>query len=278
MGGDETKDTKSVASAAPTARREGLRDKFVVALFVILTSVVGTIVAALLQQRGWAWQNKVMGVEEDTKSAVDTLHSASDLLDKRWSATFQMVRAMENAKAGDELKAAKDTYLSVNHEWELGFANVYSAVQFNVDRPFDIGMSRIPEALWTLNCDTFPFSGEEGGTLEPGSAHIMLKLIDHCHGLVKTNIDELSKGSIDQRLIVESYLRLSHIYYITDALRCVILQRAVTMRSSLDTEELSWGSFLQSGPQKYSIPIKGDDCLGQYREWYRRWYEENRKK
>jgi hypothetical protein len=55
MGGDETKDTKSVASAAPAARREGLRDKFVVALFVILTSVVGTIVAALFQQRGWAW-------------------------------------------------------------------------------------------------------------------------------------------------------------------------------------------------------------------------------
>jgi hypothetical protein len=139
-----------------------------------------------------------MGVEEDTKSAVDTLHSVSDLLDKRWSATFQMVGAIENAKAGDELKAAKDTYLSVNHEWELGFANVYSAVQFNVDRPFDIGMSRIPEALWTLNCDTFRFGGEEGGTLEPGSAHIMLKLIDHCHGLVKTDIDELSKGSIDQ--------------------------------------------------------------------------------
>jgi len=58
-----------------------------------------------------------------------------------------------------------------------------------------------------------------------------------------------------KKLIDEAYLRLSHIYHINDVLRCMILERAIAMRRSLDAE-LGWGSFLWIGPQKYRIPSK----------------------
>jgi hypothetical protein len=145
---------------------------------------------------------------------------------------------------------------------------VDAAVQFNVDRPFGIDSKRIPKILWTLQCKAIPFGSEAGGAVDPDSAHIILKVIDHCHGLVRTNIYDLDKTSIDQtsrkRLIDDSYLRLSHIYHINDALRCVILERAIAMRRSLDTE---LGSFFWTGPQKYNIPTKEGDCVGRYREW-----------
>jgi hypothetical protein len=53
---------------------------------------------------------------------------------------------------------------------------------------------------------------------------------DNCHELVKSkDINDLNKTSLDQtsrkRLIDEAFLRLSHIYCIDDALRCVILER-----------------------------------------------------
>ncbi len=91
------------------------------------------------------------------------------------------------------------------------------------------------------------------------SAHTILKVIDHCHDLVKTNIADLERPSFDpsarKRLIGETYLRISHIYYINDTLRCVILGRAIAMRHILYTE-LGWASFFWIGAQKYAIPAK----------------------
>jgi len=76
--------------------------------------------------------------------------------------------------------------------------------------------------------------------------------------------DNLGKTPNDQtarkRLLDDSYFVLSNIYYINDALRCVMLGRAVAMRHSLDAE-LSLGSFFQIGPQRYKIPVKERDCL-----------------
>jgi hypothetical protein len=108
------------------------------------------MIGAWFQQRGWAWQNTVTQVEKDTRSALESLHAASELLDKRWSATLQKLQAAKGATAPDDSKAAADRFRSVNDEWELGFANVESAVQFNVDRPFLSEPGPMPKALWDL--------------------------------------------------------------------------------------------------------------------------------
>jgi hypothetical protein len=252
MRQDETSDSQSAASEGRTAKSERLRETLVTTLLgFILTGVIGTMVATWFQQRGWAWQNAVAQVEKDTTSALASLQSASDLLDKRWSATFQMVQTIQNANAGDASKAARDSFLAVNHEWEVGYANVDAAVQFNVDRPFGIDANRVPNTLWTLQCTTFPFGNEAAGAIEPNSAHTVLKLIDHCHDLVKTNIYDLDKTSVDQasrkKLIDEAYLRLSHIYHINDVLRCMILDRAIAMRRSLDADGQLIGFRRDSG-------------------------------
>ncbi len=257
------------APREPPAKGDSLRDKVATAIFgFLLTGVVGTMVATWFQQRGWAWQSQVTQVEKDTASALDSLHSASDLLDKRWSATFQMLRAIQNAGETDAAKAAKDNFASVNNEWELQYANVDASVEFNVDRPFGIDAARIPDAVWTFQCEAFPFDG--AAAVDPKSAHTILTVINHCQDLVKTDIDTLAKAPADdaasKKLIDQSYFRLSHIYYIDDALRCVILERAVAMRRSLDAE-LTLGSFFQIGPRSYKIPVKERDCLAPYKEW-----------
>jgi hypothetical protein len=279
MRQDEKSDFQSPSAEGPTAKSERLRETLITTLTgFILTGVIGTMVATWFQQRGWAWQNAVAQVEKDTTSALASLQSVSGLLDKRWSATFQMVQTIENANAGDMPRAARDSFLAINHEWEVGYANVDAAVQFNVDRPFGIDADRLPNTLWTLQCTTFPFGNEAAGAVEPNSADIVLKVIDHCYGLVKTNIYDLDKAAtIDhaprKKLIEESYLRLSHIYHINDVLRCMILERAIAMRRSLDAQ-LGWGSFLWIGPQRYRVPAKEGECVARYREWS----EENTRK
>jgi hypothetical protein len=271
MPGDGDKDAPKAAPPERSAKADALREKIGAALLgFFLTGVVGTMVATWFQARGWAWQNRVMQVEKDTSSVLDSLRSASDLLDKRWSASLQMLQAMQNPADGDGSKAAKATFLSVNNDWELHYANVDAAVEFNVDRPFGVEAKRTPDALWTFQCDAYPFADAAGGAIEPDAAHALLTVINHCQGLVKADIDEIGKDANDpvarQRLIDRSHFRLSNIYYINDALRCVILERAVAMRRSLDVQ-LGWASFFQDGSRTYDIPAKERDCLVQYREW-----------
>src|SRR5262249_54550003 len=103
MRQDETSDPQSIASEGRTAKSESLREKLVTTLIgFILTGVIGTMVATWFQQRGW--QNAVAQVDKDTTSALASFQSASDLLDKRWSATFQMVQTIQNADPGDVSK------------------------------------------------------------------------------------------------------------------------------------------------------------------------------
>jgi hypothetical protein len=277
MSQDETNYSQGAESERQAVKSESVRDKVVATVAgFILTGVVGTFLATWFQERGWAWQNEVDQVQKDSESAMTSLQSVSDLLDKRWSATFQMVRAIENPTAGDASKAT-DNFLSVNHEWEVGFANVDATVQFNVDRPFAID-ANLPKTLWALQCKTFPFGSEAEGGVNPDSAHTILWVINNCHELVKSkDINDLNKTSLDQtsrkKLIDEAFLRLSHIYYIDDALRCVILERAGAMRRSFDTK-LGWGSFFWIGRQNYSRPKKEENCFS----WYRDQYGEHRKK
>src|SRR5262249_9686452 len=121
MRQDETSDSESVASEGRTAKSESLREKLVTTLIgFILTGVIGTMVATWFQQRGWAWQNAVAQVEKDTTSALASLPSASDLLDKRWSATSQMVQTIQNANAGDVPKAATDNHEFIKDRFDFG--------------------------------------------------------------------------------------------------------------------------------------------------------------
>ena len=254
------------ASPPPPSKGESLRDRVGAALLgFLLTGVVGTMVATWFQQRGWAWQNSVAQVEKDTTSALNSLKSVSDLIDKRWSATFQMVQASENP--GDQA-TAKDNFAAVNKDWELQFANVDAAIEFNVDRPFGVDATRMPDALWTFQCDAYPFTAAPGA-IDAGSAHAILKVIDHCQDVVKSGVADIARTTDDdarKKLLQQAYFRLSNIYYIDDALRCVILERAVAMRRSLDSD-LSLASLFETAPRSYAIPAREGDCLAPYREW-----------
>jgi hypothetical protein len=267
----DAKDAQGKAPPEPPARGDSLRDKVATAVFgFLLTGVVGTMVATWFQQRGWAWQSQVAQVEKDTASALDSLNSVSNLLDKRWSATLQMASAIENKTEGDEAKAIRDTFLSVNNAWELQYADVDATVEFNVDRPFGVDAARLPDAVYSFGCQAFPFDAAAANAIDPKSAHTVLTVINNCEGIVKDKLSSLGKAAngdaATKKVLDETFFVLSNIYYMNDALRCVILERAVAMRRSLDAE-LTLGSFFQIGPRIYKIPVKESDCFAVYKDW-----------
>jgi hypothetical protein len=267
MAQEGPKNVQGSAATESKPRGESVRDKVLATVLgFLLTGVIGGMVGAWFQERGWAWQNRVAQVEKDTRSALDSLHSASELLDKRWSAALQMLQAVQDTKASDESRAAAaERFRSVNDEWQLGYANIDAAIQFTVDRPFFRETKPTPQALYSLPCDAFPFD-----SVDPGSALVILKVINHCHDLLKTDIEQLGKAPIDaagrKALIHQASVRLDHLYHMNDALRCVILERAISMRRSLDTE-LDLGSMFRVGTRDYAVPREEGECVGRYRAW-----------
>ncbi len=269
MNHERADDGLGKAPERKEAKNASLLDKILAMLpTFIVTGVLGTILAAWFQERGWAWQEAVHQVEKDTASAMDSLQLASDLLNRRWSAASKMAQATDDPATVDVAKA-RENLLSVNHDWELGYADADIKVQFNVDRPFGID-AKLPDALWNLPCTSFPFGAEGKETVEPSSAHIILNVIDSCHEAAEHAISKAEKTSdhtARKKLMNEAGLVLQHIYYINDALRCVILQRAIEMRRSLDTR-LGWWSFFWIERKKYKLPDKEGDCFSRYRTWF----------
>ena len=268
MGQDEDKNAPKPAPPERTAKGESLRDKVGPAYSILLTGVIGTMVATWFQQRGWAWQNKVTQVEKDTSSALDSLVRLRTFSTSAGPRPSRWCRRPRTLRQGTSAKATRDNFLAVNNDWELQYANPTPP-----SNSTSTGRSASTRNACPTHCGCFnatPTPSTSGRALDPDSAHTILTVINHCHDLVKSDIGDLGKAANDQtarqNLIDQSYFRLSNIYYIDDALRCVILERAVAMRRSLDTE-LSLGSFFQVGPKTYKIPAKERDCLAQYREW-----------
>ncbi len=237
----------------------------------ILTGVIGTMVTSWIQQRGWAWQNRVAKIDKDTQNALSAYQNASDLINTRWHATYRMVRAIERGSAGDEWKAARDEFAAADKDWTIRYTNVARDVAFYVDTPFGIDSKDKLKLVWPLPCTQFALGAAAGAGLDASSARVVLEVVNHCAGLVKDDIDKAvdAEGGAPPKLDAAArkafadagYARLDALYKTNEALRCVIFERALAIRDSTAVDSY-WGSFFGLSQRSYTPPSDGKDCLG----------------
>jgi hypothetical protein len=268
--------TKAPAQPAAERSAESLRQKilFTVVGFV-LTGIMGTIVTTYFQERSWSFQNRVAQIDKDTEKAFNTHGDVTELIDARWSATLRMIQALEHNATGDEWKAARDGLLSVNDKWELRHANLSAEVEFYVDSPFGIRGSDKLDPIWELKCITFPLGDDKGQGADPSSARVLLEVSAHCQGLIKDEIEgpiadrDAGKIGVAQKPIKEiidrSYLRLDHIWHVNDALRCMIVERALAIRRSFAEVSFFDTVLGVATPTDYALRSDAQDCLSDYR-------------
>ena len=262
------------SSAIARSLSGGLRDKVAVAIAgFILTGVLGTMVTTWIQQRGWAWQNRVSKIEKDTENALNTYKSASDLVNLRWHATYRLVRALERRTPGEELKAARDGFYSADREWALRYTNVAREIEFYVDTPFGLDPYAKLGAVWGLNCSDYALKKFDAGGVDVSSARVIMEVVNHCQGRIKGEIDALLERApagdsgvtaaplVEKPAIDSFYAQLDHLYRTNEALRCTIFERALTVRRSVSAESY-WGTFFGVSQPSYAIPANARDCSG----------------
>jgi hypothetical protein len=266
-------DAPETSSARARARiaLAGLRDKMAVAITgFILTGVIGTMVTTWIQQRGWAWQNRVSKIEKDTENALNAYKSASELVNLRWHATYRMVRALERKASGDEWKGAREGFAAADRDWGLRYTNVAREIEFYVDTPFGIDPNAKLGAVWNLTCTDYALKNFGANGVDARSARAIIEIVNHCQGRVKNAIDAICDAATDvtaaappveKPFIDTIYAQLDHLYRTNEALRCTIFERALTMRRAV-TEESYWGTFFGVAQPSYVIPPDARDCSG----------------
>lgn len=262
----------SSPSAAPAPDKSGdsLRQKlFIAVMGFVLTGVIGTMITSWIQQRGWAWQNRVAKIDKDTQNALGAYQGVSDLVNARWHATYGMVRAIERGESGDELKAARDEFAASDKDWAIRYTSVARDIAFYVDTPFGINARDKMALVWPLPCTKFALGEAGGAGLDASSARVVLEIINHCSGLVKDEIDKTMDAGGPAKLDAAArkamadaaYPKLDVLYKTNETLRCVIFARALSIRESLMVDSY-WGSFFGLAQQTYMLPGDNKDCMG----------------
>ena len=246
---------------------EGWRQRALVAVMgFILTGVLGTIVTTWIQQRGWVWQNRVAKIDRDTQNALSTYQGASDLINTRWHALYRMSRAIELSAKGDEWRAGREEFTVADKEWAIRYTNVARDVAFYVDTPFGIDARDKMSLVWPMAC-TGQLVGEgQGAALVTNSARVTLEVINHCDGVIKSDLDVLTVsseaaapvlGAEDRKRFAETaFARLDAVYKANETLRCLMFGRALAIRGSSETSSY-WNTFFGLAAPTYNPPTGG---------------------
>lgn len=256
---------RRIARTAAEKATETLRDRIVVALVgFVMTGIIGTALTTWIQQRGWAWQNRVTKIDKDTENAMTAYRAASDLVNARWYATYRVARALERGAEGDDLKALRETFETADRDWSLRYTNVAREVDFYIDTPFDIDIGDNLTRVWGLSCSDFALERRDSEAIDARSARAVLEIINHCHGRTKDELEPLiyrTAGAIDRpAAIATAYRRLDHLYRTNEVLRCVIFERALTIRKSANIESY-WGTFFGVSQPNYVMSKDSRKCV-----------------
>lgn len=259
---------RRIAKSAAEKATETLRDKIVVALVgFVMTGIVGTALTTWIQQRGWAWQNRVTKIDKDTENAMATYRSASELVNARWHATYRLTRALERNAPADELKTVREAFDAADRDWALRYTNIAREVDFYIDTPFGINVGDNLNRVWALSCTDFALRNANGPAIDASSARAVLEIVNHCQGVIKTDLETLiykanEVQAPEKKTIIDmSFRRLDHLYHTNDVLRCVIFERALAIRRAIAAESY-WGTFFGVGLVTYDLDKTSRSCAG----------------
>jgi hypothetical protein len=263
----ERKADERLATRVAQKATESLREKIAVALVgFVLTGVIGTILTTWIQQRGWAWQNRVTRIEKDTESAIQTYRSSSELINSRWHATYRIARSLEKKQQGDEWTAARDSFVAADREWALKYTNIAREIDFYIDTPFGVESQKLLAPVWAFECGEYAFDANSSSGFDTTSARVVMELINHCHGRTKDDIDRLIETretvtDADRKAMVElSMRRLDNLYKTNEILRCVIFDRVLDIRRAANGEGY-WGTFFGVSEIGYKRSSEKRPCL-----------------
>lgn len=251
-----------------------------------VSGILGSAVGAYFQQRAWNNEKAVTKRHDDATKAFDVEQKVSVFIDSRWAAADQIGRAIQSHASKEEWQRARDEYYNKFEEWQSNLTKWAAQLAFRIDTPFKRKTDdRRREINNSIQCLTYTLDikldKENSPIIDSQSASHLLQIIDHCHDLAKSDIEQATAdknpvkapASCDgvtlskvEKHICDFATRKSHIWWLNNVLRCTILQRAVTMRD--DVAKTFWEKYIMpKAPSNYDLmQDASDDCVRDYHD------------
>ncbi len=249
-------------------------------LYVALSSpwvlaVLGAALGALFQGRSWSYQNSVQQIQADTKNVLEIGPKLTGLINERYSAAQQLIKASSDGAAEEAMKTARDRFAASHQEWELRFMDLFSQLKFYVDSPFAVPEENDLKLAADIDCSKYTLSRlpQAPDSSPPFSATFLVAVLNRCFADVEDQVSRAKggKSGIDPKLRNDSLqgasLRLQHVWHVNYVLHCVIDGRALQIRGA-QSRPVSLGTlFLGVGPlNSYDRPSNEQNCLSDYRD------------
>jgi hypothetical protein len=199
---------------------------------VLSTGILG----ALFQQMQWSYQNAVTTKDQDATKLLDVEKTLSELIESRYFMTKSLLDELKRNQKSSDLMSEEKEFEESERKWLDNEPNLRGEIEYYVDAPSgkSTGSKRAVIQEKNPECTAFAFPKDQN--LDPSSASDVLQVSTHCQELVVSDIRQAFEAKKGARAAPVDFkvneTRLDHLWWINDMLRCIVVQRAIDVRSS----------------------------------------------
>jgi hypothetical protein len=214
----------------------------------LVATLFATSVGSYFQERAWRNEKAVTRRQEDATNAFNVEQNISEFIDARWAAASRIRSALDPEVSEDEWNLKNEANLKQIDQWNLNLTRLAGQLAFYVDLPFGVSSAdRRKQINDSIDCLSYTLDFKSNGAdINPRSASHLLQIIDHCHDRANQDLEHIVANKARVKVICGKVpppsgtekdicnfsVRISHIWWLNNVLRCTILQRAGTIRDS----------------------------------------------
>ena len=206
---------------------------------VLATGVLGTAISAYFQERGWSYQKRADKIDKDAGAAVAALDGLNKVVDEKFLSTYGLDDAIKNRLEGDKLNAAVLRFYAADKTWEQQHQSLASTFEIVVDSQFGLDDHALTARARATDCAHYTLDGLQQKSGDPIPVRALLEISYACHTKLKEKIEAAlrvhddNKGAWPNTTAAPDPGRvmLGHVWRADNVLQCLMVQRAVEIRS-----------------------------------------------
>jgi hypothetical protein len=231
---------------------------------VLATGVLGTAISTYFQERSWTYQKRADKIDKDAAAAMAALDSLNKIVDEKFLSTFGLDDAIKNRAEGDKLDDAVKRFYAADKLWEQQHQALASTLEIVIDSQFgvdDLGSAALAKAV---DCKHYTLDGLERSGADALPVRALLEIAYSCHTKLKQSIESQLHAREDNRGAWPATasepdpgrVMLGHVWRVNNVLQCMMVQRAVEIRS----QPLGASLFPFGQPGNAAAPYAASDA------------------
>lgn len=244
---------------------------------LLATGVLGTVISAYFQQRNWTYQKRADKIDKDAAAAMSALDGINKIIDEKFLSTYSLDDAVKNRASGEKLGEAVKRFDEADKAWEREHQSLASTLEIVIDSQFGVDDLAATHEARSLDCTRYGLDGLRSNGTGPLPARAVLEAIYTCETRLKQGVQSAvaareANGERWPAAVPDpdpGRIALGHVWRLQNVLQCLMVQRAVEIRSApFGVSLLPFGEEGDGAPYALSEADRAREerCIAPYRD------------